>query len=34
MKNTIELLKRLAIAVAMVAGLIMMCGIAESITTM
>lgn len=29
-----ELIKRMAIAVAMVAGLIMVCGFAESITTM
>lgn len=34
MKNTMELIKRLAIATAMVAGLMMICGFAESITTM
>lgn len=32
MKNTKELIKRMAIAVAMVVGLIMMCGFAELIT--
>ena len=34
MKNTMEFIKRLAIAAAMVAGLMMVCGFAESITTM
>lgn len=34
MKNTMELIERLAIAAAMVAGLMMICGFAESITTM
>jgi hypothetical protein len=34
MKSTLELIKRLAIAAAMVAGLMMICGFAESITTM
>lgn len=32
MKNTAEIIKRMAIAVAMVVGLVMMCGFAESIT--
>ncbi len=34
MKNTIEFIKRMVIASAMVAGLMMICGFAESITTM
>lgn len=32
MKSTMELVKRMAIAVAMVAGLMMVCGFAESLT--